>query len=98
MKTNHYVFLIILGSSLLLFSCGKEWLDVRPEGSVDQYSLANKEGIDAILTGAYSMLDGVELSVRMGVCLFKLAVCDLSGVWKLTKEQMQAIHCLATLL
>jgi len=59
MKANHYKFLILFGSSLLLFSCGKEWLDVRPEGSVDQYSLANKEGIEGILTGAYSMLDGV---------------------------------------
>ena len=59
MKTNHYIFLIILGSSLLLFSCGKEWLDVRPEGTVDQYSLANKEGIEALLVGAYSMMDGV---------------------------------------
>jgi starch-binding outer membrane protein, SusD/RagB family len=59
MKTNHYIFLIILGSSLLLFSCGKEWLEVRPENTVDQYSLANMEGIEAILAGAYSMLDGV---------------------------------------
>lgn len=59
MKTNYYKFLTLICLSLLLFSCGKEWLDIRPEDSVDQYSLANKEGIDAILTGAYSMLDGV---------------------------------------
>jgi starch-binding outer membrane protein, SusD/RagB family len=59
MKTNHYIFLVIFGSSLLLFSCGEDWLDVRPESTVDQYKLANKEGIEAILVGAYSMLDGV---------------------------------------
>jgi len=59
MQTNNYIFLIIFGSSLLLFSCGKDWLDIKPEGTVDQYALANKDGIEAILTGAYSMLDGV---------------------------------------
>ena len=59
MKTYHYLFLIIFVSSLLLFSCGKDWLDVRPEGTIDQYTLANEEGIEAILVGAYSMLDGV---------------------------------------
>ena len=59
MKTNHFIFLIIIGSFLVLFSCGKNWLDVRPESTVDQYTLANKEGVEAILVGAYSMLDGV---------------------------------------
>ncbi len=59
MKINRWIFPIIVGSSLLLFSCGKEWLDVRPESTVDQNTLANKEGIEAILIGAYSMLDGV---------------------------------------
>jgi starch-binding outer membrane protein, SusD/RagB family len=59
MKIYHSIFIIIFGSFLLLFSCGKDWLDVRPESTVDQYTLANKEGIEAILVGAYSMLDGV---------------------------------------
>jgi len=59
MKTNRYIFLILFGSFLLLFSCGKDWLEVRPENAVDQYTLANIEGIEAILIGAYSMLDGV---------------------------------------
>jgi hypothetical protein len=63
MKTNHCLFLIIFGSSLLLVSCGKDWLNVRPEGTVDQYTLANKDGIEAILIGAYSMLDGVSSNV-----------------------------------
>jgi hypothetical protein len=59
MKTKSCVILIIFCSYLSLFSCGKDWLEVRPESTVDQYSLANKEGIEAILVGAYSMLDGV---------------------------------------
>ena len=59
MQINKYIFPVIFGSYVLLSSCGKEWLEVRPENSVDQYSLADKEGIEAILTGAYSMLDGV---------------------------------------
>jgi hypothetical protein len=59
MKTNRWILIITFSASLLLLSCGKNWLEVRPEGSLNQYSLANKEGIEAILIGAYSMLDGV---------------------------------------
>jgi len=59
MKIKGFVILIIFSSFLTLLSCGKEWLDVRPESTTDEYSLANKEGIEAILIGAYSMLDGV---------------------------------------
>jgi len=56
-KLNAVIVTLVL--PVLLVSCGKEWLEVRPADSVDQYSLANEEGIDALLIGAYSMLDGV---------------------------------------
>ncbi len=57
MKKKIILSIVIL--SLLVSSCGEKWLDIRPEDSVDQYSLANEDGIDALLIGAYSMLDGV---------------------------------------
>ncbi len=59
MKTSNRLIITVLALAGLLVSCGKDWLEVRPAGSVDQYSLANEEGIDALLIGAYSMLDGV---------------------------------------
>ena len=50
------VILVVFG---VLGSCRKDFLDVKPAGSLDQFVLATGDGIDALLIGAYSMLDGV---------------------------------------
>jgi len=42
-----------------VISCSKEFLDVKPKSVLDNNVLANEKGIDALLIGAYSMLDGV---------------------------------------
>jgi hypothetical protein len=53
---------ILPALSLFMVSCGKKWLDVRPEDTIDKYRLANGEGINSLLVGAYSMLDGVNIN------------------------------------
>lgn len=45
-------------SLVLLYACSKNFLDKNPIGSLDQNTLANKAGVEGILIGAYSMLDG----------------------------------------
>jgi len=59
MKKSLFPLIIILTLSGFLSSCGEKWLEIRPEDTVDQYKLANEEGINALLVGAYSLLDGV---------------------------------------
>jgi len=59
MKTYFRLNVIMLCFSAFLSSCGEKWLEVRPEDTVDQYSLADEAGINVLLIGAYSMLDGV---------------------------------------
>lgn len=47
---------------LLIFtcvSCSDDFLEVKPAGSLNENTLANERGIEALLIGAYSMLDGV---------------------------------------
>ena len=46
---------------LLLFSnsCKEDFLSITPNGSLDAEVLANAKGVEALLIGAYSMLDGV---------------------------------------
>ena len=51
--------IIILTASGIVAGCGEDFLDVKPKGSLDQGVLANTKGIDALLIGAYSLLDGV---------------------------------------
>ena len=52
------VFAVIAGL-LLMNSCSKEFLEITPNGSLDQSVLATYEGVDALLIGAYSLVDGV---------------------------------------
>lgn len=52
------VFAVIAGL-LLMHSCSEEFLEITPNGSLDQSVLATYEGVDALLIGAYSLMDGV---------------------------------------
>jgi len=59
MKRNHILLILILVVFGIFDSCKKDFLDVRPKGILDQNVLATEDGINALLVGAYSMLDGV---------------------------------------
>jgi hypothetical protein len=52
------VFAVISGL-LLLNSCSESFLEITPNGSLDQSVLGTYEGVDALLIGAYAMIDGV---------------------------------------
>jgi hypothetical protein len=52
------VFAVITGL-LLMNSCSEEFLEITPNGSLDQSVLATYEGVDALVIGAYSLLDGI---------------------------------------
>jgi starch-binding outer membrane protein, SusD/RagB family len=40
------------------FSCSESFLEVQPQGAASLTSLSNKNGVNALLIGAYSLLDG----------------------------------------
>ncbi len=50
--------LIIITVFAVLYSCKDEFLEVKPKGSLDVGVLATADGVDALLIGAYSLLDG----------------------------------------
>lgn len=41
-----------------LYSCSDEWLDLKPKASNSINTFYSETGVNALLTGAYSMLDG----------------------------------------
>ncbi len=57
MKMKYKIFVIIAAVGFLI-GCSDDFLDVKPKGSLDVSTLANEKGIDALLIGAYSLLDG----------------------------------------
>lgn len=56
MKADNFKYIFIIWISLF-FSCKKD-LDQAPIGSVDETKLTNKKGVEGLLIGAYSLLDG----------------------------------------
>jgi starch-binding outer membrane protein, SusD/RagB family len=63
MKRYNRIILSILFISLFAVACKDEFLNVKPLGVLDQSSLQNKIGVNLLLVGAYSMLDGVQTNV-----------------------------------
>jgi len=53
------VFAVIAGL-LLMNSCSEEFLEITPNGSLDESVLSSYEGVDALLIGAYALIDGVQ--------------------------------------
>jgi len=49
----------LLATVGLNFSCSDSFFDIAPQGAANLASLSNKNGVNALLVGAYSLLDGV---------------------------------------
>src|SRR6188474_1760428 len=60
MKSINKIAVIILVGTLTIM-CNKE-LDQPPVGLVDESKMANKKGVEGLLIGAYSLLDGAGIN------------------------------------
>ena len=63
MKKYNKIILSALLISVFSTACKDDFLNVKPLGVLDQSSLQNKIGVNLLLIGAYSMLDGVQTNV-----------------------------------
>jgi starch-binding outer membrane protein, SusD/RagB family len=63
MKNYSKIFLPILFAVMTVTACSDDFLNVKPLGVLDQASLQNKTGVNLLLVGAYSMIDGVQTNV-----------------------------------
>jgi hypothetical protein len=59
MKKKHTLLIIFIAVFGFVNSCSEDFLEITPNGSLDQGLLLNEAGLDKLLVGAYSMLDGV---------------------------------------
>ncbi len=58
MKNKYIKLILILAVIGAMGSCKQDFLDVKPAGSLDRNLLATDKGIETLLIGAYSLLDG----------------------------------------
>ncbi len=49
----------LIAGFVILSSCKESFLEITPNGSLDESVLATYTGVDGLLIGAYSMVDGV---------------------------------------
>jgi starch-binding outer membrane protein, SusD/RagB family len=48
----------VIAASIVMFACSKNFLEKAPLGSLDPGNVANSAGVQGLLIGAYSLLDG----------------------------------------
>jgi hypothetical protein len=53
------ILVLVAVVALVAWACKKSFLDKAPIGSLDPTALANKNGVEGLLIGAYSELDGI---------------------------------------
>lgn len=58
MKRNNQFAVLTCLIFLILFSCSKNFTEVEPYGTLSESTLANEEGVNKLLVGAYSLLNG----------------------------------------
>lgn len=58
MKNKIIIALLSITTVFVIYSCRKNFLERNPLGSLDENVLANKKGVEGLLIGAYSLLDG----------------------------------------
>jgi len=61
-----HIMPVVLSFLVVLYACDKSYLEVPAAGALSQDVLANKVGVEALLVGAYSLLDGEGSSAGTG--------------------------------
>jgi len=80
MKKKHTLLIIILAVFAIVSACKEDFLNITPKGSLDQSVLATDKGINALLIGAYSMLDGVSSSYGWEAASSNWVYGDIRGM------------------
>src|SRR4030042_370720 len=62
MKKNHILLIIIIAVLGIVGACKEDFLNIPPNGALDSSVLGNETGVNALLIGAYAMLDGTSAS------------------------------------
>jgi starch-binding outer membrane protein, SusD/RagB family len=65
MKKNHILLIITLAVLVIAGACKKDFLTITPNGALDQTVLATEAGVNGLLIGAYSMIDGSSNTVGL---------------------------------
>ncbi len=80
MKRKHSILILILAVLGIVGACKSDFLEINPKGSLGEAVLANEQGINNLLVGAYSMLDGVSASFGWEAASTNWVYGDIRGM------------------
>ena len=66
MKNKISKFFLALAVVFVFFACKKSFLEVSPNGVLDEATLSSEKGINKLLLAAYAMLDGHDGALNLG--------------------------------
>ena len=66
MKNKFSKLFLALTLVSALYACKKSFLDINPQGALDEATLASGKGVNRVLLGAYALLDGHDGSLNLG--------------------------------
>ena len=75
MKLNQYIVVLIGAISMMINSCGEDFLYIAPAGTVDQEQLTMAQGEEMLITGAYAMFCAPD----WGASIFNWALSGIYG-------------------
>ena len=82
----------LIVSLLFIRGCSEDFLVITPNGELSQAVLATYEGVDALLIGAYSMLDGLaEGTGGWAIMPPRAGFSQASELWNPTKGAIAAM-------
>jgi hypothetical protein len=58
-KMKKLIIFALIATTGINFSCSDSFFEIQPQGAASLTSLSNKNGVNALLIGAYSLMDGV---------------------------------------
>jgi len=61
-RNKLFLYCGILGSGILVYACNKSFLERDPIGQISTVTLNTRAGVNGLLIGAYSMLDGTGIN------------------------------------
>ncbi|MEI7735123.1 MAG: RagB/SusD family nutrient uptake outer membrane protein [Ferruginibacter sp.] len=65
-KNNFAKILLLATIPVGFYACSKSFLDVSPQGVLDEATLSTEKGVNKILLSAYAMLDGYDGGLGIG--------------------------------
>ena len=80
MKKNRILLIITLAVLVIAGACKEDFLTITPNGALDQEVLATEAGVNGLLIGAYSMLDGISGSIDIQATASNWIWGDMRGM------------------